>query len=396
MKTKIFESLGNVVNGFFDKRTKEELFFSQKFNNFFILEDYLFCAKMIDEGYVATSKEKAQLNKVIVQKLNKNEYQYKDIRFFKNLYESTKLEGLLKAIPVLELSYRYSNHSDAENYSVINTMINANHKLENEDFLLEELKHDKNVVFSLTKEFIAHYKVFYKRGVDMHGDFCLQPENSVKQTNVKLERIIYLNILMMKNNCYLPEEINQLKADFKKINAFFERKTSKTYREGSFYRCKKGLWQNFSEALIHYSHKEDTNNKEELIRQLNSYSNRKKSLNEEIKELINKEDYNVSNLPKEAKEKIENIETIAQKINTEETKHFIQSRLPLILKKYFSIDEQYRTELKNVEGYNATELMIQSLDNIERLLIAKQQDDNYDLLSELSVENRKLKMHKVV
>ena len=48
-----------------------------------------------------------------------------------------------------------------------------------------------------------------------------------------------------------------------------------------------------------------------------------------------------------------------------------------------------------MEGFNAQELMLQSLDNIEKILLAKKEDNNIDLLSELSIENRKIKM-KVV
>lgn len=395
MKTIIFEKMGNVVNRFLDKRTKEELFFSKKFNNFFVLEDYLFCVKMIEEGYVATQLEQNKLNKLILIKIKQGQCQYNDIRQYVSLNETIKLEGLLKAVPMLHMLS--SNIYDSTlNYSGIEKLLTTKNKLNQEDFILGELHNDKNKVLEITKTFIQNYKSFYKRGMDLHGDFCKQPEDIVEQQRIKLEKLVYLNILMIKNGLYNSEEINDIKDRFKKISRYFEWKTSKSYSQSSYRRCNKLLWDSFSEGLNKYLHMQDDNNKDELLRQLKSYSLRKKSLSEEVKSLIVQEDYSLDKLPADTKEKIQNIENIAKELNSQEVNDFIQQRLPVILKKYFSIDQEYRTELKNIEGFNAEELMNQSLDNIERIVKSKQQDNNYDLLSELSIENRKLKMHKVV
>jgi len=117
-------------------------------------------------------------------------------------------------------------------------------------------------------------------------------------------------------------------------------------------------------------------------------------LSEEIKDLINQEEYSIDKLPLEAKNKISHIQKVITELNSEETTQFFNERLPVILKKYFSIDEEYRTSLKNVEGYNAQELMLQALDNIEKLVTAKKEDNNVILISELSIENRKLRSKK--
>lgn len=55
MKMTMFKNMSQYLISQFlakkTKQTKEEKYFEEKFNNFFLLEDYFFCYKMIDEGY---------------------------------------------------------------------------------------------------------------------------------------------------------------------------------------------------------------------------------------------------------------------------------------------------------------------------------------------------------
>lgn len=393
MKINLFNNISKNVSEFFTKRTKEEMYFSKKFNNFITVEDYLFCIKMMDEGYTPSDFERKQINEIILNKLQNNDYNYNDIRFLKSLDDRTRIEGLLKAVPYIETSFKSCNRNSI-NFSLTTKMINKETSLHQEEFIMTELDGNKKIVLETTKEWIKYSKKMYRKGLDSHGDYCNYNRQEHNYRTEKLEKLINLNIFIIRAGLYIPEEINELKQHFESLNKYIERKTSKKYSPGSFATIGKDMIEGFAKTLTNYSHKSDIESKEDLLRQIKSYSTRNKSLSEEIKDLINQEDYSMDKLPVEAKNKINNIQKVITEINSEETTKFFNERLPVILKKYFSIDEEYRTSLKNVEGYNAQELMLQALDNIEKLVTSKKEDNNVILISELSIENRKLKSKK--
>lgn len=76
----------------------------------------------------------------------------------------------------------------------------------------------------------------------------------------------------------------------------------------------------------------------------------------------------------------------------EDVKHEIanlyENRLPEVLKKFMVIDPEYRIELKNVQGKNAEQLMLESLKNIEEVLDNQIKATNEARLSDLSVTQR--------
>lgn len=78
-----------------------------------------------------------------------------------------------------------------------------------------------------------------------------------------------------------------------------------------------------------------------------------------------------------------------------ETKEMIsflwQEKMPEIIKKYLNVDPEYRKELKNVQGKNAEELMIESLSIIKESLERIEKDINEENLKNLSIHTRYLK-----
>ena len=98
------------------------------------------------------------------------------------------------------------------------------------------------------------------------------------------------------------------------------------------------------------------------------------------------------------KEKIKDISVEIEKIQTNnhvEYKEKIikigEEILPNLIKKYLSIDEEYRHSLRNVEGKLPSQLLMESLDNIFAQLKEINQEINKEKISSLSIENRKLK-----
>lgn len=107
----------------------------------------------------------------------------------------------------------------------------------------------------------------------------------------------------------------------------------------------------------------------------------------------------IENLPNEAIKIIEEIKRrsaeLSKKEINEETKEMInflwKDKLPEIIKKYLNIDNEYREKLKSVQGKNAQQLMIESLNVIKESLEHIEQDINEENLKDLSVQNRYLK-----
>lgn len=81
-------------------------------------------------------------------------------------------------------------------------------------------------------------------------------------------------------------------------------------------------------------------------------------------------------------------------INLYEINNLYQKKIPDIVKKYLLIAPEYRVELKNVEGKDAKQLMIESLNNIQAVLNENYQDINELLLRDLSASQRHTKAIK--
>lgn len=82
------------------------------------------------------------------------------------------------------------------------------------------------------------------------------------------------------------------------------------------------------------------------------------------------------------------INNTTSNIDKEKIYNLFEKRLPEILEKYLSIDESYRLTLRNTEGKNAEQLMIESLENIKIAFNNTWEEINTDKLTDLSIKNR--------
>lgn len=388
MEFKLFKKIYNHTMDFIQDdittkfKTKEELYFYEQFNQYLQIEDVLFCYQMLDEGFKASDYQKSKLDSLLVYKIKNESSNYRNIQHIKEIKVELKILALIYSMP------RYHYAEDLTNN-------NRNEHDKNVSALLDNYK-NKKIMLKYNRKTLNLLKSFYAAGIDSTGDFYKHSYEENDQMIKQYSNSLSVIAVMIRNEMLSPQEINEVKEQIKDVCDFMKKKTKTSYHSTSFNRIGKGYLDNYLESIAKYQTKylSKDNKKEMLLKQLKSYNARNKSLSEEIKDLIDKEEYSIDKLPIEAKNKIEKINQIAQSLNNKEVNDFLHERLPIILKKYFSIDEEYRTSLKNVEGFNAQELMIQSLENIESLILAKKEDNNYDLVSELSVENRKLKMRK--
>ncbi len=70
----------------------------------------------------------------------------------------------------------------------------------------------------------------------------------------------------------------------------------------------------------------------------------------------------------------------------------VNNTLPNIIRKYLSIDVEYRNSLKNIEGKTPEELFSDALHNIDVKVSEIDLKMNEEKVKELSIENRKLKI----
>lgn len=132
-----------------------------------------------------------------------------------------------------------------------------------------------------------------------------------------------------------------------------------------------------------------------------------------LKEVQNIEATKKMELPAQAHNMLDNISDLYQKIHsaTHDAKNQVrpeimntdiifeittlfEKRLPEILKKYLTIDAEYRQTLKNNQGKNAEDLMLESLGNIQDNFEHHWQEINQHKVDDLSATNRYTQKYK--
>lgn len=108
--------------------------------------------------------------------------------------------------------------------------------------------------------------------------------------------------------------------------------------------------------------------------------------------------YKVSSLPKNTQDTIQEIQSVYTALQahkstfSDEQKFLVENlfdkRIPEVLQKYFSIDKDYRVNMKNLEGKNAQDLMDESLTNFKNKLTEVLDNINAAKLSDLNVTKR--------
>ena len=108
--------------------------------------------------------------------------------------------------------------------------------------------------------------------------------------------------------------------------------------------------------------------------------------------------YKVHNLPTDTQKLLKEIQGIYSNFNHHKdslnedqaflVNNLFEKRIPEVLQKYFSIDQEYRVTLTNSEGKNAKDLMNESLTNFKNKLSDILENINENKLSELNVTKR--------
>lgn len=361
MKFNFFENLGS----FFNSKNQDNKFFSEKFEKFFELNDYLFCLDLIEQGYESSKSQNKKLYKKINEKIENKDYHFKEIK--KYLFIPIKLR--IKSIIMSDFNY-----SERDNV--------------NKEFRLL-LKEDNGESFkSLAIESLDDFLSFYVNGMDSFNDFCSYDRSEFEKKQKQLNQILMytLNISKTIVENYEINNVLDIAKKLEKTLKKIESKTGTSYKDRSFSRISYYSLENYQKEMVKSITESNSNEneKKEILRRLESSKIIDKKF--EIKQ-----EFSIQDLPHKIQNKISEIENLLDTLEDED-KLLFNEKITNIVKKYLSIDVDYRTTLKNIEGYNAEQLMEQSLDNLEVIFEKKIIDNNQNSLTELSIENRKLKI----
>lgn len=194
-------------------------------------------------------------------------------------------------------------------------------------------------------------------------------EKMLKSKNLMKEQEDIHNKISRLDNCYKLNILNT--EEINKLVYLIESKVREHYQEDHM-------------AII-----EDIQNKEQ-----NSSNNLSEN---EYSNVLN--DKTIKNLPNEAIKIINEVKNISSELfhkdinnETKEIINFLlQEKMTEVINKYVSIDSNYRNNLKNVQGKNATELMLESLNVIKESIKHIEKDINEENLKNLSIHTRYLK-----
>lgn len=350
--------------------------FELQASTFLDSENYEAYINMLKSGYVPTKQQEQIMDKIVH---NAYFYKSKDSDDFGITYS----EELLDLEKILSLGYQLKQTD-----------------------VLKFIQHSSTTIFSRHKDFFKNNTNLYTicmfkqdplptlsqqiRTLTAQPDFSdklLQifknniPKNSrpKKETIENFNFILELNPDLLLRNVSLQEflELNKNFTpmyDSKEQNILINGIVNKYYAKDMqpFYtNVKQRYTTDFVENLI-------VNKVKREIEVLKEIPN-------EALDIIQFIELTFKNIQKQSHTSIENLDNLQL---------MVEKRIPEVVSKYLTIDIDYRTSLKNMEGKNAQELMLDSLQNISSIFQEVYKELNQETLHSLSATNKYTKSIK--
>lgn len=347
--------------------------FEKKASVFLSSGNYEAYVRMLSQGYQATTNQSAAFNKLIVD------------LFFNRI---TPDDG-----------YSYDLTKDLNK---LESILNTGYAL-TENNVLEFIKKGKENLFKYRKDFFTTNNVITTHDSQFHY-FPLLSENirnimngsgfddkisqsfldKISQPEAKITNIVYEFLFLLENCPHLVLK----KVSFEKMLNIYEYLQKVNFGETDLLN-----------DIINNYYSKDMNNF--LTDTKINYAG--KNLENLTIQKIKSDTITLNDLPQEALDVVQSIEVLFNKIkvkktsnieNLEQLHRMLDKRIPEILGKYLTIDPDYRLILKNPEGLNAQELMLESLNNIYSIFENIYKDINQESVYSLSATNRYVKSLK--
>lgn len=356
----------------------------KQFENFLQAELLDICAEMEVNGYAITKRQKIELQQKIFKDIINNHSKYK---LYKDIYSDFDFEfkfNLLKnSEPYSSLSFEMVNDFKDEkftqniidNYKII--ILDKTENLKN----TVKIKKFKNGSISLASpEYEEVLEIFQK------DQARLVSVISHHRSSVSFEEMVATKNLLIK----VKEQLNDIIPIIKDKALSYENKTN--HRRVLKILLTETHISDIDELIL----VKKQHAKTDIINNL-----KLKNLGNGIKqEIVHK--YSILELPKETKDLIKEIDRNYQKIKNAKD---IQIKMDIdkkmedinsIVSKYMAIDDTYKSTLKNIEGKSPFDLMMNSLNLIKEDFQKIFQNNNQELVNDLSVLNRKTINKKLI
>lgn len=348
--------------------------FELQANEFLKNQNYEAYIKMLKQGYLPTKKQEQTMDKIVHGLF----FYTSDL----DDYNITQSEKLIELDNILKLGYTLKQTDVLTFIKQSNTtMFRSNRKFfsHNVDlcincvFKVYSLPYLSNQIRSIVQEesFSDNLLKLFKNGISKNS-------NPTKESIAQFNSILDLSPELLLKSVTLNEFL-ELSKTFSPMN---ESKEQNTLINGIVNNYYANEMQPF---YLNVKQRYTTDFIENLI------VNKVKREIEVLKEI-----------PKEALDIIQSIELTFKNIekhnndvdNIDNLQLMVEKRIPEVLSKYLTIDPDYRTSLKNMEGKNAQELMIDSLKNIADIFQDTYKNLNQDTLHSLSATNKYTKSIK--
>lgn len=327
-------------------------------NMFINTNNYEAYVKMLVQGYQPTKNQVDTFHQIVNELLcSRSSKEANTIRLENLLGEGLKLNDDNVLHLIVDSKYNSLFYKNTEFFKSFSNLSYENHSLPN---LTQQIKditqtpYFSDILYTFFESRINYKKAVYKDTVETFK-YILEHNPSLILKNVSFDKFVKLNEKLQSQELYFHQ-----------------------------YSILNNIVNNFYSNDINII----------LNSTKSNYSGN--ILSSLTMEKIKSGHHQMHDLPEEALSIIKNIEDIYTKIqdkknpnqDVEQLNIMLEKRIPEILSKYLTIDVSYRTSLKNTDGQNAQELMLEGLNNIYTTFDNVYKDINQEGIHSLSATTR--------
>lgn len=352
------------LKSLFKKEDNPKEALQNRAKHFINTNNYEAYVKMLSQGYQPTQNQVNSFHQIVNELLTSRLANGSNtIRLEKLLADGLKLNEYNVLHFITDSKFNSLFYKNSDFFKSFNTLFCDSHVLINLTDQVKEIVHRphfSDMLFARFESYINHKKATYKDVIETFK-VILEHNPSLMLKNISFDNFVKLNEKLQSQELY-----------------------------STHYGILNNITNNFySNDLGNILETTKSNYSHNLVKNLTI-------------EKIKSENHKINDLPQNALDLIKNIEDLYNKIQEKKNQQtdlqqlniMLEKRIPEILSKFLTIDPSYRTSLKNTEGKNAQELMIEGLSNIYTTFENVYKDINQESIHSLSATTRYTKSFK--
>ena len=352
------------LKSLFKKEDNPKEALQNRAKHFINTNNYEAYVKMLSQGYQPTQNQVNSFHQIVNELLTSRLANGSNtIRLEKLLADGLKLNEYNVLHFIADSKFNSLFYKNSDFFKSFNTLFYDSHVLINLTEQIQEIVHRphfSDMLFARFESYINHKKATYKDVIETFK-VILEHNPSLMLKNVSFDNFVKLNEKLQSQELY-------------------------STHYGILNNITNNFYSNDLNTILDTTKSNYSNN---LVKNLTI-------------EKIKSENHKMNDLPQKVLDIIKKIETLYTKIQESKNEHtdlqqlniMLEKRIPEILSKYLTIDPDYRTSLKNTEGKNAQELMVEGINNIYITFENVYKDINQESIHSLSVTTRYTKSFK--